>query len=67
MNRTARRPQPAEEEFAVVQARYVALPALLWALAMLAVVIVTVVETAAEPVSARAPASEEPVGLVHGA
>jgi cytochrome c-type biogenesis protein CcmH/NrfF len=65
MSRAARQPLPADDEFEVVQPRYVAMPALLWALSMLAVVIVTVVGTAAEPVSAQA--AEQPPGLGQGA
>ena len=67
MHRIAQAALPAPEEFAIVQPRYIVMPALLWALAMLGVVIATVVGNAAEPTPPQATAGEEFVGLAHGA
>ena len=56
-----------EEEFALVQHRYVAAPALMWAAAMVAVLMLTALQPVREQVARPALAGEVCECLVHGA
>jgi hypothetical protein len=63
MSRFAHHIQPAQaaalaEEFELVQARYVAAPALLWAVAMAAALLVTAVQVVPERTARPAPAAD---------
>lgn len=67
MTTSAKTPLPSTQDFELVATPYVAVPAALWGLAMLAVVLTTLLYLGPPAESAQAPASEEFLGTALGA
>lgn len=58
---------PAAEDFALVQTRYVAVPALLWGLAMVCAIVFTIAQGAAADAAQRDAAVDDGSISAHGA
>ena len=58
---------PAAEDFALVQTRYVAVPALLWGLAMVLAIVFTIAQSAPADAAAREAAVDDGSITAYGA